>query len=261
MREALVLALACLLAPPAAAQTVDELIARGDSLDHRLRPDSALVWYRRAVALDSTGPRQLWKVGHALVDIAKQLPDEPKSNRAKRDSMYTAATEYGYRALVIHNNEADAHFVVAMAFGRLALTKGGRDRLKAGKSIRWHCERALDRAPDHDGAHHVLGSYHAEIQRLSPVTRFLAKNLFGAKMVTYSNWDSAQVHLERAVAINPNYIYHRLDLARVLIDRKRWDEAKKQLAAVATLPPTSDVMDPTYKKEAEALLLEIRSRQ
>lgn len=261
MRSIVSLVAVMAAAQTAAAQTVEQLIAKGDSLDQQLRPDSALVWYQRAVALDSTGPRQLWKVGHALVDIAKQLPDEPKSNRAIRDSMYTAATQYGYRALVIHNNEADAHFVVAMAFGRLALTKGGRERLRAGKAIRWECELALKTKPDHDGAHHVLGAYHAEIQRLSPVTRFLAKTLFGAKMLTYSNWDSAQVHLERAVAIDPNYIYHRLELATVLIDRKRWDEAKTQLAAIATLPPTSDVMDPTYKKEAEALLLEIRHRQ
>jgi hypothetical protein len=147
-----------------------------------------------------------------------------------------------------------------MAFGHLALTRGGRERLRVAKAIRWHCERALAREPDHDGAHHVLGVYHAEIQRLSGVTRFLAKNLFGAKMVAYSNWDSAQVHLERAVAIDGNYIYHRLDLAKVLIDRKRWDEAKKQLAVIATLPPTSDVLDPAYKREAEELLRELAKK-
>ena len=61
-------------------------------------------------------------------------------------------------------------------------------------------------------------------------------------------------HLEKAVTENLAYVYHRLELAEVLIDLKRYDEARKQLEAIEPLPPTSDVLDPQYKKRAVALL-------
>ena len=261
MRLVAVLALACLPAPPLVAQSVDQLVARGDSLSHRLHPDSALAWYRRAVALDSTGSRQLWKVGHALVDIAKQMPGEPKAAGAIRDSLYLTAAQYGWKAIAANNDDADAHFVVGLALGRLALTRGGRDKVRYGDFVQWEAYIALRLAPNHDGAHHVLGAFHAEVQRLSPVTRFIARTVFGAKGLAYTNWDSARVHLERAVELNPTYLFHRLDLAKALIDTRRYDEARKQLEAIGSLPPTTDVLDPAYKKEAEALLAEIRKRK
>lgn len=260
MRPALALVVASLLSPGLAAQSVEQLIATGDSLDRLLRPDSALVWYERAVAMDSSGSRQLWKTGHALVDIAKQMTDESKSGRALRDSLYWAGAQYGWRAIAANDGDPDGHFVVALALGRLALGKGGRERVRYGNWIHFEATRTLARAPDHDGAHHVLGAFHAEVQRLSPVSRFFARMLFGASLLANTSWDSAQVHLERAIAIDPAYLFHRLELAEVLIDRKQYAAARQQLEAIQPLPPTSDVLDRVYQKQAEELLRTIERK-
>jgi thioredoxin-like negative regulator of GroEL len=116
---------------------------------------------------------------------------------------------------------------------------------------------ALDSA--HDGAHHVLGAWHAEIKRLSGITRFFAKTLLGAGFMDRASWDSAAAHLERAVALNPTYIHHRLELAQVYADRGRWAEARAQLEAIPALPDR-DVVDADHRKAAAALLKKIEGK-
>jgi hypothetical protein len=59
------------------------------------------------------------------------------------------------------------------------------------------------------------------------------------------------------VALNPGYIYHRLALAEVYLERKREADAADQLEAISGLPD-SDVQDPEHRRRAGQLLEEIR---
>jgi len=225
-------------------------ISRGDSLRAALRPDGALEEYRRALALDSTGYAGLWRAAQATIDVAKRLPD---SLRPRRDSLYLAARAYAEQAIRSDSLGADGHFELAQALGRYARTRGGRERVRYGRIIYDEAARALALNPRHDGAHHVLGAWHAEVKRLPAVTRFLARTLFGAGFLGRASWDSATAHLEQAVALRPEFIYHRLELAQVYLDQHRPGAARAQLARIATLP-VSDVLDPRYQEEAARLL-------
>ncbi|MSR06580.1 MAG: tetratricopeptide repeat protein [Gemmatimonadetes bacterium] len=248
MRLFTTLILAAILPLAAQAQTP---LAVGDSLTKALKPAEALAWYQKSLAADSSSYEVLWKAGRAAADIAKQME--------KGDSLYDVARRYAERAIRAHSAAPDGHFVLALALGRLARTKGGRDRVRYGQIIYDEAAKAIAIKPDHDGAHHILGAWHAEVERLSGITRFFAKAFFGGAFLSRANWDSSVVHLELAVAENPAYIYHHLELAEVLIDLKRYDEARQQLAAIAPLPPTSDVLDPGYKKRAATLLTTVRA--
>ena len=106
----------------------------------------------------------------------------------------------------------------------------------------------------------MLGAWNAEVKRLSGFTRFFAKALFGAGFMDKANWEDAQRFLERAVAIRPSHVYHRLELAQVYIDVGKYSRAREQLTTIETLP-IGDVMDPTYKREAARLLTEIRDKK
>ena len=111
-----------------------------------------------------------------------------------------------------------------------------------------------------DPAYHVMGAWNAEIERLSGMTRFFAKTLFGAGFMDRANWDDAQRYLERAIELNPRNIYHHLELARVYVDVKKYSAAREQLTLIHDLP-ISDVLDERYKKEAQELLDEIRDKK
>ena len=55
--------------------------------------------------------------------------------------------------------------------------------------------------------------------------------------------------MEKAVALDPGRLYHRLELAEIYVDRKRYDDARAQLAELAALPDR-EIMDSVYRRQA-----------
>ncbi len=235
-------------------QELEHHVTIGDSLSARLQPQGALLHYEMALALDSMFYPALWKAAGACIDIAKQIPDE---YRPMRDSLYLVARDYAEKAIRADSTGADGYFMLAQALGRLARTRSGKERVRLGRMVYGAAARALALNPDHDGAHHVLGAWHAEAKRLSGFTRWFAQAFLGADFLARASWDSAAFHLERAVALRPDYIFHRLELAQIYLDRDRRTEAREQLERIAQLP-VKDVLDPEHKAEAERLLRQLR---
>jgi tetratricopeptide (TPR) repeat protein len=248
------------VAAPLAAQSAAEHIALGDSAYAALHPDQAVPHFQAAIAADSTNYDALWKAARALADVAKQLEGSDDATKKRRDSLYTVARGYAETAARVNPQGPDGHYAVAMVLGRLSRTKGSKERVKFAKVIYEEATKAVELKPDHDAAHHVLGAWNAEVKRLSGLQRFFAKALFGGGFMDVASWDKAVEHLERAVAINPQHIYHRLELALVYVDLDRYSKARELLESIAPLP-VADVMDPRYKQEAQALLQEIRDKK
>jgi regulator of microtubule dynamics protein 3 len=241
------------------AQTVPEHIARADSLHDALRPDAEIAELKAVLATESNNYQALWRIARAHVDRAKQIKGEHEYTRAVRDSVYSVARAYGERAVAADSTDAEGHFVVSLALGELSLTRSGNERVKFARIIYDEAARALTLNPDHDGAHHVIGAWHAEIRRLSGLTRFFAKTLLGAGFMNRAAWDSAAAHLERAVALKPDYIHHHLELAEIEVDMQRYTEARAQLEVIPSLPDR-DVLDADHRAAAAALLQKIRNK-
>jgi Flp pilus assembly protein TadD len=207
------------------------------------------------VAQPSGGPDSTaeanWRLALALVDSAKQIPDWIES--PQRDSLYALAEERARLAVAADENDANAHFLLALSIGYASLTQSKKARIRRAAEIRAEALRAIELDPTHDGAYHVLGRWHAEIMRLSGFSRFFAKSFLGAGIFREASWQAAVDNLRRAVALDPTRIYHHLDLAEVYLRLKRVAEARAELEAVDTLP-SRDVLDGRYKAEAAALL-------
>jgi len=103
----------------------------------------------------------------------------------------------------------------------------------------------------------VMGVWNAEVMRLNGFTRLVAKKLLGGQIFSEANWDNAQSYLERAVALDPNRITHRLDLAAVYADRDQKAKAVEQYEWIAGAPIV-DFNDPSYKAEAARRLKALR---
>lgn len=245
------------LAGPLTAQTAADYVARGDSLHTALQPAEALEQYRAAYFADPQNAEVLWKFARSQIDVAKQLTESGDDKRA--DSLYAVARLYAEEAVRVDSTDPEGHFLLSEALGRVSRTKSGKDRVRFAKEIYTEAATALALDPTHDGAHHVLGAWHAEILRLSGVARFFAKTFLGGGFMGMASWDSAVVHLERSIALKPEHVYHRLELAEVLIDLERYAEARDMLARIADLPD-GDVLDPAYKRTAARLLAEIRDK-
>jgi tetratricopeptide (TPR) repeat protein len=248
------------IARVASAQSPAEHMAMGDSAYAALHPQQAAPHFEAAIRADSVNYAALWKAARALADVAKQMEGDDNAVKQRRDSLYTVARGYAERAVRADSADADGHFVLAMVLGRLSRTKGSKERVRFARVIYDEATKAVQIKPDHDGAHHVLGAWHAEVKRLSGFQRFFAKALFGGGFMDVASWDQAVEHLERAVAINPTHIYHRLELALVYVDLDRYSKARELLQSIAPLP-LGDVMDPRYKQEAVSELQEIRDKK
>ena len=246
-----------LLLPPKLSAQGDPRLAAGIGAMKALDPRTAADSFEAVLAGDSLNAEANWRAALALVDIGKQVPDDRK-DRA-RDSLYLVAERYARRAVMLAPDLADAHFVLGLAIGRSALTKGSREKVQAAAAVRNAALRALELDPRHDGAWHMLGRWNAEIERLSNVEEFIARNVLGGGVMREASFEEAVRCLSRAVELRGDFIYHRLDLALVLVDLKRWAGARSHLEIIPTLP-AQDVMDHVYRAQAAQLLRRIRNR-
>jgi predicted Zn-dependent protease len=151
---------------------------------------------------------------------------------------------------------ADGHFALAAAVGRASLGMGRKERIRRARVIHDEAQRTLALNPRHDGAYHILGRWNAEIMRLSGLSRFFAKSLLGAGIFKQASWQGAVANMERAVALDPGRLYHRLELAQIYVDRKRYQDARAQLDTLQGLPDR-EVLDSVYRRQAEMLAARI----
>jgi tetratricopeptide (TPR) repeat protein len=262
MRSLSVALLFCLTSTSLTAQEspVVAEIRAGDSLEAALHPDAAAARFRAALALDSTNYEAQWKAARAVVNVAKQIDSDEDALKKRRDSLYVQARALAEAAVRANPQGAQGHSMVAQALGRLSRTRGGKERVRFAKTIYDEAMQALALDSTNDPADHVLGAWNAEIKRLSGFTRFFAKTLFGAGFMDKANWDDAQRYLVRAVALRPQNVYHRLELAQVYVDVGKYAAAREQLTAIHDLP-IADVLDHKYKNDAAALLDDIRNKK
>ena len=239
-----------LAAGSAEAQDVAAHLAMGTAAvqAHDLR--TGLAHFRAALALDSADYEANWRAALVLLDQGEQIPDSIKSRG--RDSLYAEAERHARRAVAADSTGADGHFALAAAIGRASLTMGKKDRIRRAGAIRDEAEHAIELNPRHDGAYHILGRWNAEIMRLSGFSRFFARSFLGASVFKQASWDGAISNMEKAVELDPRRVYHRLELAEIYVDRKRYVEARAQLDSLAALP-NREILDSVYKREAASL--------
>jgi len=240
-----------LAAAPLAAQDVKTHIAAGDAARCQRSIAGALMHFREALALDSLSYEANWKAARELADSGKLMPDRVK---AARDTVYAEALALASRAVRVDSNGADGHYMVAVAAGRVALTKSAHERVKSARVVRDAAMRAIALDSLHDGAMHVMGRWNAEIQRLPGITKFFARTFLGASIFKEASWANANRYFHDAIRINSLNIYHHLDLAEALVDQDSTAAAEAELQQVAQLPLACDAGDPTYKQQAAALL-------
>lgn len=254
MRAITLAASLALCAAPLLAQSATEHIALGDAARCRRNPQEALAHFQAALAADSLNYEANWKAARELADIGKMTPN---AQRARRDTVYAESKLLAERAVRVNSNGADGHYMTAVAVGRVALTMGARARVRLSRVIRDEALRATELDPQHDGAMHVLGRWNAEIQRLPGMTKFFARTFLGASIFSQASWDNSVNYFTQAITINPQNIYHHLDLAETLIDADRREEARPHLEQVGQLALGCDPMDPQYKQQATELLQRI----
>src|SRR5258707_9994816 len=135
MRVALVAA-TMVLSRVLVAQAAAEHIALGDKEFEAMNAAGALAHYQAAIGIDSNNTEALWKASVQAIDLGE-------FNDAGRDSLYRVGEQYARRALQSNAQSSMAHFALAKAIGRRALSLGPRDRVKYAGEVRKEALAAL----------------------------------------------------------------------------------------------------------------------
>lgn len=240
-------------APAVAAQsTAAEQVSDGNRESAARRPAAAYARYVAAIALDARHYDALWRAAREAVDLG-----EVERDATQRARYYRHATEYARRAVAVNPADAEGYFHLARALGRTALNVGVRERVKYAIDVRTNAMRALELAPRHPGALHVMGVWNAEVMRLNGIARTVAKAFLGGAVFSSASWAAATRYMEQSVAVEPNRLVHRLDLARVYRDTGRTADARSAYG-LALRAPDTDANDAVYRRAAESELKALR---
>lgn len=235
-----------LLASSSTAQSLGELMASGDSLFDLHRYSESVPFYRDACQLDSSGYEPFWKLGRSLNLEGETAPEDSQL------AIFEMAREVEEHAIELRESEADPHFQLARALGKIALFKGVFKSASLAKKVRKEAQRAIEIDSLHDGAWHILGRWHREVGKKPKILRI-------PMGLSAANKEDAISFMRKAVQLNPNFINHHLEMGITYLRYKDTDAARAEFRRCLELP-SQRPLDEKYKGEAEKYLAEMKEK-
>jgi tetratricopeptide (TPR) repeat protein len=247
-----VLAFALAFAVPAGAQTGsaessadhlrqgEEAYARGDL-------NGAKGHFEEAANLTPRNFTALQWLSRAEADLGENAKGEEQRR------LFSLAVEHARAAVAVAPDSGTGHLSLAVALGRQALHEGPKTRLALSKEVKAEADRAIALDSTLDRAYHVRALWNRKIASLSFIERTAANTVLGG-VPKGASMENCVADLEKAIALDPNYVNHHLELGRTFFQLKRDDEGRRELERAIALPPTSSPRDSIYQAEARELL-------
>ena len=232
------------------AQAVSASVAQADAHYAKFDFEAALSACRAGLAVDSTSYDLQWRLARSLIDRGARA--EYDKNKPKAEAAYDEAVAAGRRAVVLDAAKPEGHLELAVALGRLALFKGGKDKIRLSKEIKSEVDRALAIDPKQDRAEHVLGRWNRGIAELNFFEKAAANTILGG-LPKGATMDEAVTHFERAIALNPDYANHHVELGRTLLKLGLKAKARAEFEKALACPQRTP-FDAEYKKDAQQLM-------
>lgn len=228
------------------AQDLQALLQDADRLEKSMREKDALSKYKEALKLQPVNALALTKCS----ELCSRIGHREKETRV-RDEYYQAATIYAKTALKYFPQSDEAHVSMAIALGRTALTKSGKEKIAQVKEIRHHAEEALRINAANFKAWHILGKWHFEICNLNMIERAAIKVFYGG--LPAASYRASISAYEKARSIRPDFMLNYLELAKAYRKNDQKAKALDMLRLIQAMPVHTED-DPRIKSESAELL-------
>ncbi|MEY3773412.1 MAG: hypothetical protein RLZZ129_192 [Verrucomicrobiota bacterium] len=187
------------------AAEADDLLTRAAAAEARQDARAALELYYSALRAEPQNAFILQKIARQYSDLV-----EEQSGPEEKKRYAQTALDYALRAVALEPDNPVNVLSLAICHGRLAVYSDTRTKVQYSRLIKEEAERALALDPDYAWAHHVLGRWHYEVAGLGRTARFFVRLFYGG--LPDASHAEAIRHLERAVALEPDALAHRLEL-------------------------------------------------
>lgn len=234
------------LMPQLRAQDIHAVLAEADRLEKAMKEKESLLKYKEALRLQPVNLQALTKSS----ELCSRVGFREKDHKV-RDEYYQAAAIYGKTALRYFPQSDEAHVVMAIALGRTALTKSGKEKIAQVKEIRHHAEEAIRLNPANFKAWHIIGKWNYEVCNLNMLEKAAIKVFYGG--LPSASFKASISAYEKARSLRPDFMLNYLELAKAYKKNDQEDKALEMLRIIQGLPiHTED--DPRIRKEAADLI-------
>jgi tetratricopeptide (TPR) repeat protein len=235
-----------LASPVPAADSVEELIRKGDVFYAKLQPAEALKYYLPAEKLDPNNAQ-------LLVRIARQyrhlMSDAPK--REEKLQLGGTAVDYSKRAVALAPNDPETNLAVAISYGKLLPIQGTKEQVTNSRVVKAAADKVIALDPSNDLAWQILGRWYFNLAEVGPVKRALAQIIYGK--LPPARYEDAVRCFEKAIALNPNRLMHYVELGRTYAAMGRTADARKFITKGLAMPET-EKDDPETKERGRQVL-------
>jgi tetratricopeptide (TPR) repeat protein len=227
----LIIAAAALLFTTGAwcAESVDELLRKGDACDQKLQAGEALKYYLPAEKADSDNPRILTRIAREYRHLMADAKSKDEKLRLGKISLV-----YAQRAAGCGPNDCDAQLSPAISYGKMLPMLPSKEQVEASPRIKAAVDRALALDPRNDTAWHVLGRWNRVLADISPLKRTLASALYGK--LPNGSLPEAERCLNKAIAIDPTRLMHYIELGRIYAQEGRKEDARRLINKGLAMP-------------------------
>ncbi len=228
------------------AQDAAEILKKAEALEAVPDEKAALDQYKALLQIKPNDVHALSKCSELCSRIGNRQADSKA-----RDNYYAWAKNYAVAALKINAASSEANCAMAIALGRMALTKSSKEKLNSARQIKQYTDIALQQDANNYKAWHVLGKWHYELSILSMLERTIVKVFFGG--LPKASINESVAAYETALKLSPGFIMNYLELAKAY---RQAGEKQKAIATInAMLPlPNRTEDDAAIKEEGRALL-------
>ena len=229
------------------AQSAAEYMAQGAALEKQMNESAALFKYKKALQLEPNNFDALVKASWLSARVGYRVADVNKKREYFEQGM-----EYAKKALSINENDAEAHYVMSISYGRMAQISSAKERVAMLTDIQNHGKKTVQLNPSHAGGYYVLGRLNLRVANLSTAEKAAANIIFGGVPKGMSN-EKAIAFFKKAISLRPDYILYWTDLATAYAKVNEYDKAKAACQKALSLPVLTED-DPGYKLRCKSML-------
>jgi len=235
------------------AQSLDELMQKGDNYYKVFNHQSALDTYLNADSLYPGNWVLMWKISRAYVDLAEKMPQETGEEEEAKKLEFDKALFYADSSVKLAPNEAETYVRRAIASGKIALFEGIFSAIGSVNDVRDDSEHAIELGNGGNYtqalAHYILGRAHYKVCEKA----YLLRLPLG---LGWGDMEDSIRELEMAVKLRPNFRMFYLALAKSYFEEDEYEKAKETLTKLEKAPFV-DEDDDQVLEEAKELMVKV----